>query len=76
MPPAGRGKNERFHRTLNAEVLAMRTFHTLPESAAFDTWLMVYNLERPHEGSICMYPLIASGEVSRAIRVFQETVSD
>jgi transposase InsO family protein len=49
--PQGRGKNERFHRTLNAEVFAMRSFRTLPEvQRTFDAWRMVYNLERPHEG--------------------------
>jgi transposase InsO family protein len=49
--PQGRGKNERFHRTLNAEVFAMRPFRTLPEvQRALDAWRMVYNLERPHQG--------------------------
>jgi transposase InsO family protein len=49
--PQGRGKNERFHRTLNAEVFAMRSFRTLPEvQRALDAWRMVYNLERPHQG--------------------------
>jgi transposase InsO family protein len=49
--PQGRGKNERFHRTLNDEVLAMRLFRTLPEvQRAFDSWRMLYNLERPHQG--------------------------
>jgi transposase InsO family protein len=49
--PQGRGKNERFHRTLHAEVFAMRSFRTLPQvQCAFDAWRTVYNLERPHEG--------------------------
>ena len=49
--PQGRGKNERFHRTLNAEVFAMRSFRSLPEvQRALDAWRMVYNLERPHQG--------------------------
>lgn len=49
--PQSRGKNERFHRTLNAEVFAMRSFRTLPEvQRALDAWRMVYNLERPHQG--------------------------
>ena len=49
--PQGRGKNERFHRTLKAEVFAMRRFRTLPEvQRALDAWRMVYNLERPHQG--------------------------
>ena len=49
--PQGRGKNERFHRTLNAEVFAMRLFRNLPEvQRALDAWRLVYNLERPHQG--------------------------
>ena len=48
--PQTRGKNERFHRTLKAEVFALRRFRTLAESQlAFDAWRTVYNLERPHE---------------------------
>jgi transposase InsO family protein len=49
--PQSRGKNERFHRTLQAEVLALRRFRHLAEvQRAFDTWRTIYNLERPHEG--------------------------
>ena len=49
--PQARGKNERFHRTLKAEVFAMRRFRNLPEvQRAFDAWRMIYNLERPHQG--------------------------
>ena len=49
--PQGRGKNERFHRSLNAEVFALRSFRTLPEvQRALDSWRTLYNLERPHEG--------------------------
>src|SRR6185295_14191548 len=45
-----RGKNERFHRTLNAEVFALRQLRDLAEAQrAFDAWRTVYNLERPHE---------------------------
>jgi transposase InsO family protein len=48
--PQSRGKNERFHRTLNAEVLALRRFRDLVETQhAFDAWREVYNFERPHE---------------------------
>ena len=49
--PQARGKNERFHRTLKAEVFAMRCFRNLPDvQRALDAWRMVYNLERPHQG--------------------------
>lgn len=48
--PQGRGKNERFHRTLNAEVMALQRFQSLQEAQrAFDVWRAVYNLDRPHE---------------------------
>lgn len=48
--PQSRGKNERFHRTLNAEVLALRRLRDLAEAQhAFDQWRNVYNLDRPHE---------------------------
>jgi len=48
--PQSRGKNERFHRTLNAEVLALQRFRDFAEvQRAFDTWRVVYNLDRPHE---------------------------
>ena len=48
--PQSRGKNERFHRTLKAEVFALRRFRDLAEvQRAFDAWRTIYNLERPHE---------------------------
>jgi transposase InsO family protein len=48
--PQTRGKNERFHRTLKAEVLAMQTFRGFADvQTAFDRWRHVYNHERPHE---------------------------
>jgi transposase InsO family protein len=49
--PQSRGKNERFHRTLKAEVFALRRFRDLAQvQHAFDTWRTVYNCERPHQG--------------------------
>jgi hypothetical protein len=49
--PQSRGKNERFHRTLNAEVFELQRFRDLNEvQRAFDQWRTVYNLERPHQG--------------------------
>jgi transposase InsO family protein len=48
--PQSRGKNERFHRTLQDEVFALRRFDNLGEAQrAFDWWREVYNFERPHE---------------------------
>jgi len=48
--PQTQGKNERFNRTLKAEVLAGRTFYDHAESQRhFDRWRDLYNFERPHE---------------------------
>ena len=48
--PQTNGKDERFHRTLKAELLANRWFSTLAEvQKAFDRWREIYNQERPHE---------------------------
>ena len=48
--PQSRGKNERFHRTLNAEVFALRRLRDLADAQrAFNAWRTIYNLERPHE---------------------------
>ena len=48
--PQSRGKNERFHRTLDDEVFALRRFRELAEvQRAFDQWRDVYKFERPHQ---------------------------
>ena len=48
--PQSRGKNERFHRTLKAEVFALQRFRSLVEvQRALDRWREVYNFERPHQ---------------------------
>jgi transposase InsO family protein len=48
--PQSRGKNERFHRTLNEEVFACQRFGDLRAvQRAFDAWREVYNFQRPHE---------------------------
>jgi transposase InsO family protein len=48
--PQSRGKNERFHRTLKAEVFALKRFRDLDDvQEALDRWRTVYNLDRPHE---------------------------
>ena len=49
--PQTQGKEERFHRTLQAEVLSRARFDGMLEcQEKFDQWRDVYNLERPHEG--------------------------
>jgi transposase InsO family protein len=48
--PQTQGKDERFHRTLAAEVLRDRSFLDVVQAQrAFDPWRQVYNTERPHE---------------------------
>ena len=48
--PQTQGKVERFHRTLQAELLQARVFADLPTAqAAFDDWRLVYNTQRPHQ---------------------------
>lgn len=48
--PQTQGKEERFHRTLKAELLKQRLIDTLEHAQAlFDPWRRMYNFERPHE---------------------------
>jgi len=48
--PQSRGKIERFHRSLAAEVFALQRFADLAEvQRAFERWRETYNFERPHE---------------------------
>ena len=48
--PQTLGKDERFHRTLKAELLTYCQGLELPQcQPRFDAWRLVYNLERPHE---------------------------
>jgi len=48
--PQTQGKDERFHRTLQAEVLRYLEPHDLALcQARFEQWRQIYNTERPHE---------------------------
>lgn len=48
--PQTNGKDERFHRTLKAEVLQGRHFRSLEEAQEiFDEWRHIYNTKRPHQ---------------------------
>jgi transposase InsO family protein len=48
--PQTQGKEERFHRTLKAEVVQGQSFRDLHAcQRAFDDWRPRYNHERPHE---------------------------
>lgn len=48
--PQTQGKEERFHRTLNAELLTRQELKSMTHAQReFDAWRDVYNLERPSE---------------------------
>jgi transposase InsO family protein len=55
--PQTNGKDERFHRTLKAEVLWQPAFGTLAEiQGQFDRWRTIYNQVRPHEALAMQTP--------------------
>ena len=48
--PQTQGKDERFHRTFEAEVISRGRFRDLADcQPQFDHWREIYNHERPHE---------------------------
>jgi transposase InsO family protein len=47
--PQTLGKDERFHRTLKAEVMRRPLLDLADGQRRFDAWRRVYNRERPHE---------------------------
>lgn len=56
--PQTLGKDERFHRTLKAEVLAREPLiDLLHAQRRFDAWRAVYNLERPHHALAMHAPI-------------------
>jgi len=55
--PQTQGKDERFHRTLEAEVLRYQVGNTVAQwQRHFDWWRVVYNTERPHEALFMAVP--------------------
>ena len=55
--PQTLGKDERFHRTLHAEVIATSFFESTDHCQhSFDHWRTVYNFERPHEALAMAVP--------------------
>lgn len=72
--PQTQGKDERFHRTLDVEVIQRQTW---PDVAScqrrFDPWRRTYNHERPHE-SLGMDVPASRYQVSE--REFPETLGD
>jgi len=70
--PQTQGKDERFHRTLKAEVLFGRQFTDLAEcQRAFDRWRHVYNYRRPHQALDLATP---SERYQPSSRCFPETL--
>ncbi len=56
--PQTQGKEERFHRTLNQELIAGRTWRDLADCGqAFPRFSHVYNCERPHDALAGATPL-------------------
>jgi transposase InsO family protein len=56
--PQTQGKDERFHRTLKAELLQGPPFDSLARAQqVFDDWRTSYNLERPHEACDLQPPI-------------------
>ena len=48
--PQTNGKDERFHRTIRAELIGQRIFRSIDEvQRNFDRWRHEYNHDRPHE---------------------------
>ncbi len=70
--PQTQGKDERFHRTLKAELLGLHPWRTLAEcQARFEPWRLMYNLERPHEALDLAVP---ASRYQPSPRAFPETL--
>lgn len=56
--PQTQGKDERFHRTLEVELLRGNPFRSLSDcQRAFDRWRYKYNHDRPHEALALEVPV-------------------
>jgi transposase InsO family protein len=56
--PQTNGKIERFHRTLDDEVIAGRHYADHQQvQGAFDRWRRIYNFQRPHEALLLDTPI-------------------
>jgi transposase InsO family protein len=57
--PQTNGKDERFHRTLKAELLGNRSFASFADlQRALDCWRHTYNHDRPHEALALEVPAL------------------
>jgi transposase InsO family protein len=71
--PQTQGKDERFHRTLKAELLQARSFRDLAHcQSAFDSWRHLYNHHRPHDALALAVP---ADRYCASPRPFPETLS-
>jgi transposase InsO family protein len=72
--PQTQGKDERFHRTLEAEVLRYQRCHTLAQwQQQFDLWRDIYNTERPHEALAMKVP---ASRYQPSLRCFPEQLPE
>jgi transposase InsO family protein len=70
--PQGRGKNERFHGSMDAEIFNLVRLRDFDEAqAALDHWRHVYNRERPHQSLDFATP---AERYRSSIRSFPETL--
>jgi hypothetical protein len=72
--PQTLGKDERFHRTLKAELLQYCAAHDFIKcQKRFDEWRIVYNTERPHEALNMEVP---ASRYYTSNRFYQEKLSE
>jgi len=70
--PQTQGKAERFHRSLDVEVIQRHWFADLSQcQRRFDRWRDIYNLERPHESLKMQVP---AQRYQPSVRSFPETL--
>jgi transposase InsO family protein len=70
--PQTQGKAERFHRSLDVEVIQRHWFADLSQcQRRFDRWRDIYNLERPHESLKMQVP---AQRYHPSVRSFPETL--
>lgn len=70
--PQTQGKEERFHRTLQTELLRTQQWRDLAHcQAAFDRWRESYNTERPHDALALAVP---ASRYQPSVRAFPATL--